>query len=127
MKPQTQALLQKSERALRVAGRLLAEGDMDFAAGRAYYAMFYAAEALLFEQGLTFSKHAGVHAAFGEHFAKTGRLDPKYHRYLLDAFAKRLQGDYGFEAIPTPEETRELVAQAAEFLAVAQTHLQQDT
>jgi uncharacterized protein (UPF0332 family) len=126
MKPQTQALLHKSERALRVAGRLLADGDMDFAAGRAYYAMFYAAEALLFEQGLTFSKHAGVHAAFGEHFAKTGLLDAKYHRYLLDAFSKRLQGDSGFEAAPTAEETRELVAQAAEFLAVARTHLEQN-
>jgi uncharacterized protein (UPF0332 family) len=125
VKPQTQALLTKAERALRVAGRLLDDGDLDFAAGRAYYAMFYAAEALLFEDGLTFSKHAGVHAAFGEHFAKPGRIDAKYHRYLLDAFAKRLQGDYGFEAIPARDETRELVAHAAEFLAVARTYLQQ--
>jgi hypothetical protein len=125
MKPQTQALLTKAERALRVAGRLLDDGDFDFAAGRAYYVMFYAAEALLFEEGRTFSKHSGVHAAFGEHFAKPGRIDAKYHRYLLDAFAKRLQGDYGFEAPPTREETRALVAQAAEFLAVARTFLQQ--
>lgn len=68
----------------------MADRDLEFAAGRVYYAMFYAAEALVFEQGLSFSKRAGVHAAFGEHFAKPGWLDAKYHRCLLDAFAKRL-------------------------------------
>jgi uncharacterized protein (UPF0332 family) len=34
--------------------------------------MFYVAEALLFEKGLQFRKHSGVHSAFGEHFAKAG-------------------------------------------------------
>ena len=38
---------------------------MVFAASRAYYAMFYAAEALLQSRGLAFSKHSAVHAAFG--------------------------------------------------------------
>ena len=123
MKPQTRALLNKSERALRVASRLLDDGDFDFAAGRAYYAMFYAAEALLFEHGLTFSKHAGVHAAFGEHFVKPGHLDPQYHRYLLDAFAKRLAGDYGFEATATQAEVLELVTQGREFLEAARHFL----
>jgi len=43
-------------------------------------------------------------ARFGEQFAKSGRLDPKFHRWLLDAFDRRLQGDYGFEALIAPEE-----------------------
>jgi uncharacterized protein (UPF0332 family) len=127
MKPETQALLEKAERALRVARRLSDDGDFDFAAGRAYYAMFYAAEALLYEEGLTFRKHAGVHAAFGEHFVKAGRLDAKLHRFLLDAFDQRLQGDYGFEAMPTPDEVRELIAQAEELVATARSFLQPGT
>jgi uncharacterized protein (UPF0332 family) len=123
MKPQTKALLAKAERALRAAGRLMDDGDVDFAAGRAYYGMFYAAEALLFERGLTFSKHAGVHAAFGEHFAKPAVLAPKFHRYLLDAFAKRLQGDYGFQASLTHDDVEQLIRQAEEFLQAAQGFL----
>jgi len=55
-------------------------GDLEFAAGRAYYAMFHVAQALLREKGFHYRKHAGVHAAYGEHFAKTGVLDRKYHR-----------------------------------------------
>jgi uncharacterized protein (UPF0332 family) len=30
--------------------------------------MFYVAEALLNEKSLQFSKHGGVHGAFGEHY-----------------------------------------------------------
>jgi uncharacterized protein (UPF0332 family) len=44
------------------------------AASRAYYAMFSAARALLLSQGLDFSSHSAVIAAFGQHFAKSGRV-----------------------------------------------------
>jgi uncharacterized protein len=93
----TDALLRKADRSIAAAKKLL-PSDADFAAARAYYAMFYVAEALLAERELRFSKHAGVHSAFGEHFAKTGLLDPKYHRWLIDAFDKRIAADYGIEA-----------------------------
>lgn len=47
-------LLDKAGRAIHAAETLLREGDADFGAGRAYYAMFYTAEALLAEKGLRF-------------------------------------------------------------------------
>lgn len=109
-------LLDKAEHAIRAATLLLDAGETDFAAGRAYYAMFYVAEALLCEQGLSFSKHTGVHGAFGEHFAKTSRLDPKFHRWLLDAFDYRITGDYDTAPSTPPEVVNTLVAQAREFL-----------
>ncbi len=59
--------------------------EPDFAAGRAYYAMFYVAEALLFGRGFVFTKHSAVGAAYGKEFAKTGLLDPKYHRFIRDS------------------------------------------
>ena len=43
-------------------------GHLRVAVSRAYYAMFYAATALLGSQGLWRSKHQGLIAAFGEHF-----------------------------------------------------------
>ena len=51
MKEQTRKLLDKSAHAIRAARLLLENDETDFAAGRAYYAMFYAAEALLCEEG----------------------------------------------------------------------------
>jgi uncharacterized protein (UPF0332 family) len=57
--------------------------------------MFYIAEACLLDKGLAFSKHSGVHAAFGEHFAKTGVVPSAFHRYLIRGMEVRHAGDYG--------------------------------
>ena len=42
-----QALLKKAERSLRAASSMIDSQDFDFSLSRAYYAMFYSAEALL--------------------------------------------------------------------------------
>lgn len=123
MKDETRKLLDKAIRAIRAAEHMLREGDADFAAGRAYYAMFYVAEALLNEKDLRFRKHGGVHSAFGEHFAKSGLLDPKFHRRLLDAFDKRIQADYGVEAVITREDVVSMIGQSREFLHEARRYL----
>ncbi|MFH1111302.1 MAG: HEPN domain-containing protein [Planctomycetota bacterium] len=119
MRESTRRLLEKGDRAIASAARLLDAGDAEFAVGRAYYAMFYAAEALLDHHEFHFRKHAGVHSAIGEHFVKTGRLDMRFHRWLIAAFNKRIIGDYGVEADITPDEVRVMVAQAKEFLLEA--------
>lgn len=124
MKEETQKLLDKARRAVHAAETLLREGDVDFAAGRAYYAMFYAAEALLHEKGLRSRKHSGVHAMFGEQFAKGGLVDPKFHRWLLDAFDKRTQGDYGIDAVLTPEDVTLMIAEASEFFQEARRYVE---
>ena len=123
MKAETEKFLDKAARAIRAAEALLRDGDADFAAGRAYYAMFYTAEALLGEKGLRSRKHAGVHALFGEHFSKTGQLDPRFHRWLLDAFDKRLQGDYSVEAAVASEEAAAVIEQARQFFVEACKYL----
>ena len=69
--------------------------------------MFYAAEALLSAKRLQFRKHSGVHGAYGREFAKTGILDPKYHRWMLEAFSRRLEADYHVGAQISDEEARE--------------------
>lgn len=119
MKEETLALLEKAVRAIEAAEKLLDSNYPEFATGRAYYAMFYIAEALLNEKGLQFSKHGGVHGAFGEHFIKTGLLDPKFHRWLLDAFDQRIEGDYGVEIVAVPQDVIEMISQAREFLQSA--------
>ena len=115
--------LSKAARATAAARRLLHDGDADFAIGRAYYAMFYTAEALLATKGLRFGKHAGVHGAYGLHFAKAGILDAKYHGWMLEAFAARMVADYDFSATLEPDEVRRTIEQAGEFLEAARTYL----
>jgi uncharacterized protein (UPF0332 family) len=123
MKAEAGKLVAKAQRAIRAARTLLAEGDPDFAAGRAYYAMFYLAEALLDQEGLHFRKHAAVHAAFGEHFAKTGLLDAKYHRWLVDAFDKRIVNDYEVEATISQSDAGLMIDQAEQFLEAVKSIL----
>jgi uncharacterized protein (UPF0332 family) len=119
VKEETRKFLEKADRAIRAAEPLLDGGDAEFASGRAYYAMFYVAEALLNERGSRFQKHSAVHAAFGEHLVKTRQFDPKFHRWLLDAFDARLTTDYGIDSKIGETETREMVAQAREMLETA--------
>ena len=124
MKEATEKLLAKAARVLKFAERLATDGDGEFAVGRAYYAMFYVAEALLNERGHRFRKHGGVHGAFGEHFVKTRLLDGKYHRWLLEAFSQRIIGDYGLESDLTAEDAAALISQAREFLQAAEQLLE---
>ncbi len=58
MSDPSKALLDKADRAIHAAQILRSEGDSDFAVGRAYYAMLYAAEALLISKGYGFESMA---------------------------------------------------------------------
>jgi uncharacterized protein (UPF0332 family) len=69
--------IEKSKENIEAAELLSREGFYAIANTRAYYAMFYAAQALLETVNLSFSKHSAVIAAFGKEFIKTGKLDPK--------------------------------------------------
>ncbi len=124
LKRATEKLLEKATRSVEAAARLTNDGDAEFAVARAYYAMFYVAEALLSENELRFRKHAGVHRAFAQHFVKNGLLDKKYHRWLIAAFSKRITGDYGIDSDLTDEDAAVLISQAREFLKTARQFIQ---
>lgn len=90
---------------------------------RAVDAMFYTAEALLNEKGFQFGKHGNVIAAYGQHFAKTRELDPKFHRWLLTGFDQRQIGDYAFGPDVEKSVVVEMISQAREFLEAAKKYL----
>ena len=116
-------MLKKAEESLLAAGILLKQGFTDFAASRAYYGMFYVAEALLFNLGYTYSSHSAVLAAFGKEFARTRLIDPSFHQYLILAQEYRQQGDYSFGPKVTPEQVLEILEWGKRFLEVARKHL----
>ena len=108
--------LDRARQDLQAAKSNLQQGFYAVAVTRAYYAMFYAAEALLMGKGLAFSRHSAVIAAFGEHFAKTKRLAPEFHRYLIEAHDSRNVGDYDIGPSLNANEAAEVIARAERFL-----------
>jgi uncharacterized protein (UPF0332 family) len=95
-----------------------------FSAAQSYYTIFYIAEALLLSKGLTFSSHSAIIAAYGKEFAKTGLLDPKFHRYIIEAQKRRQTGHYGDEGEEvTIEEARESFEWAEEFMQAVKAYL----
>jgi uncharacterized protein (UPF0332 family) len=119
------ALVAKAEESVRAAELLARDGYHGFAVSRAYYAMFYVAEALLLEQGLTFTSHAGVISAFGQHFSKTAKVPSEFHRYLLAAQDARTEGDYDIRPKLTADDAALVVARAHEFIKLARRTLGQ--
>lgn len=103
------------------AARLLLQNDFaGYAASRAYYAMLYVAQCFLEGESLSFSKHSAVIAAFGQYFARTGRVPTEFHRYLIEGQALRQTGDYGQRHAVTIEQAETQIERAQKFIALAE-------
>lgn len=120
MMPEQTALLRKARESIKAAKLLNSQGMPDFSVSRSYYAMFYVAQAFLLGKGLSFSKHSGVIAAFGQHFTKTGILPAEFHQYLIEAHEDRNVGDYGIGPAISSIEADEQIAHTEKFLEWAE-------
>ena len=125
MNSEVEQLMDKAKRSLKTAEKIFKDGELDFAGSRAYYAMFYVAESLLLQKGLSFSSHSAVTANFGKEYARTGILNPKFHQYLIKAQDRRNIGDYAIGTHLTKEEVTEMLAWAKEFIKTAENYLKQ--
>lgn len=115
------AMLSKAQESYHAAQVLLDAGHAEFAAARAYYTMFYVAQAFLLDMDLSFGRHSAVIAAFGREFIKTGKITPEFHRYLIEAQEVRLTADYDTMMI-SQEVAVQALERAKKFLALAQQH-----
>jgi len=125
MKPETPKFITKAKESLK-ASQILADQELyNFAGSRAYYTMFYIAEAFLWENDLSFSSHAAVIAAFGKEIVKTGIVSTQLHRQLINAQRKRTQADYGIEddIQLSAEDTKTLIEQSQSFIELAESLL----
>lgn len=104
---QLEAMIRKSFRAIAAARRDIENGDYDFASSRAYYAAFYAMEAILLTKELSFSKHGSVIGAFNQHFIKPGVFPKDFSRLISKLFRERQVGDYEFDVSITREDAEE--------------------
>jgi hypothetical protein len=83
---------------------------------RAYYAIFYAANALLATQKLSRSKHSGVLSVFRQHFIKTELLPTDLSVIYGQVMDDRQEGDYEILAATSKEDAEFDLAQARYFV-----------
>jgi uncharacterized protein len=120
-----QRYLERAHRDLQATQTNFEQGFYEVAISRAYYAMFYAASALLASQGLTRSKHAGVIAGFGEYFVKTGLIESHYAKMLGQAFDSRQDSDYDIVFTPERALVEAIHRDAQRFVERAEQYLRQ--
>lgn len=115
-------------RKLRLAREVLEDAKKLYEAGgtarsvvnRAYYAMFYAASALLADLNDLPRKHSGVIGFFDRHFVKTGIFPKEMSKAIHRGFELRQQGDYVQAAELDPEDAKEMLAQAEKFVTAVE-------
>jgi uncharacterized protein (UPF0332 family) len=73
VKKEVQRLLEKADHALEVAESLYKEGFIQDASSRIYYAMFYAAQALLKSENIDMVKHSAVESALDYHAERNNK------------------------------------------------------
>ncbi len=117
------ANLERAEQSLEAAKELTANGFYDFAASRAYYAAFYAANAALLSDGLEFSKHSGVIASVHQRLVKTGKLDKQQGRDLNWLFELRSVGDYGATIHVSQQDAEKSIKVAEDFVETIKSSL----
>ena len=107
LREQLQLMIGKVFRSIAAAHRNIEEGDYDFASSRAYYAAFYAMEAVLLTKELSYSKHAGVISAFNQHFVKTDIFPKEFSKLISRLFRERQTGDYDFDLSIDEKDAKE--------------------
>lgn len=112
MTPGQAAYLAKATDSTAAARVLLAEGFPDYAAGRAYYAMFHAVTVLLDHHGRTFKKHSTLLSAFSKLLHETEVLPRECHRWIADAYNARTASDYRAERPISSDEASVHIANA---------------
>jgi uncharacterized protein len=89
-----QLFLENAREMLEVAELMIGNDFYGSACNRSYYAVFYAASALLAAKQMAFGKHSAVLAAFRQSFIKTGEIDIKWSRIYERIMSHRQSSDY---------------------------------
>ena len=87
------------------------------AANRLYYTCFYAAIALLINDGRQAHTHSGVKTLLGMYYVKTGIIDETMGQVYQKTFSIRQTGDYDDLAFLTEQDVKPLLALVEQFVA----------
>lgn len=115
--------LDNAKEKLESAKLLMDAGKYKDSIGRSYYAIFSAVRAILANDKIDFSKHAGVISYFQKEYIKTEVFEKKYSKYLQTAFQIRNSCDYDDFFIASKQDAEEQYQRAKEFYQVIREYL----
>jgi uncharacterized protein (UPF0332 family) len=123
---ESELFLFHAQEMLAVAKHSLQGGFYSTAINRAYYAIFYAANALLATRGLARGKHSMVLSVFRKEFVKTGLIAPEFSRIYGQVMDDRHISDYEITALITEAQAHADLADAERFVECIQKWLRQE-
>lgn len=106
----------RARRCLESAEVLLAAGDQDGCASRAYYSAFHAVTAYFLLEGREFGKHSAVEAAVHRELVQPGRVQRGFGAAFTRLQRLRTVGDYGLNEHVRAEDGKEAVDSARAIL-----------
>ena len=107
--------MEKSKEAIKAAEILLKSEMLTFSMNRVYYSMFYAVQALLAVDGVSFSKHGQVKGYFNRELIKTMILPKELGQTYNKAFEYRQKFDYVDFAAPDREMVLDYIEKSKDF------------
>lgn len=116
MNEEVQLHLERANDCIKDAELLLDARRLSAVVGRCYYAMFHAATAALLGKDIKRHSHQGLISAFGQFLVKEGLVEPKFHKYIAEAFDLRQESDYQPVAEVTEQQAFKVLERAKEFV-----------
>lgn len=117
--------LSRAYKNLEVARSLLADEFYEDSVSKSYYALFFAAKALLLTKNLDPKRHSGVISFFSQYFVKTGELEKELANILKFAQKERISADYDEFYSASVEEAKIQLENAERFLQRVKEILQE--
>ena len=118
--------LEKSLRTYNEAVGSIANGYVETAANRLYYAAYYAVSALLVSYKYEASTHNGVIQMFGKAFIKSKVLEKRYGTIFNQLFSLRMTGDYEDRRfLDIEEDVKPLIEPTKELIDVVSVMAQE--
>jgi uncharacterized protein (UPF0332 family) len=118
--------MDKSKEAIKAAEILLKNEMLTFCINRVYYSMFYAVQALLAVDGVSFSKHGQVKGYFNRELIKTMILPKELGQLYNKAFEYRQKFDYVDFAVPEREMVLDYIEKSKDFYNEIEKYLKSD-
>lgn len=94
---------------------------------RCYYAMFYAALALLQDIGKAPTKHSGIISLFDTEYVLKGIFPRELSKNLHKAFELRQSSDYKVRPVLSEEQVKEEIDNASRFVEAVKSYFQQSS
>lgn len=116
MEEKIEALLNKSQKYLRSAAVLFELEDFDSSASRSYFAMFYAAQAMLLSATQAFSSRQGIRSSFIEQFVENGPLPTRAGEAFERAAELQEVGDYAYDFAISEGDAEFALAESEAFV-----------